>query len=80
MRQYNHVISTRILGRRKAPFPASRITYHVKHGFAQDPSTDPKMLVLGNASKQSHKPRIVGNVGVLANLAPYRYWNLGQFD
>ena len=32
--------STRILGRRTAPFPPFLIPNHVPHGFTQDPSTD----------------------------------------
>ena len=38
-------VSTRILGRRMAPFPLFLIPHHVPHGFTQDPSTDPTILV-----------------------------------
>ena len=33
-------VSTRILGRRTAPFPPFLIPHRVPHGFTQDPSTD----------------------------------------
>ena len=33
-------VSTRILGRRAAPFPPLLISYRVPRGFTQDPSTD----------------------------------------
>ena len=39
-------VSTRILGRRTATFPPFLIPSRVPHGFTQDPSTDPKILVL----------------------------------
>ena len=38
-------VSSRILGRRTVPFPPFLIPYRVPHGFTQDPSTDPKILV-----------------------------------
>ena len=38
-------VSTRILGRRTAPFPPLLISYRVPHGFTQDPST---VTVLGS--------------------------------
>ena len=34
------MISTRILGRRTAPFPTFLITNRAPHGFTQDPSTN----------------------------------------
>ena len=36
--------STRILGRRTAPFPAFLIPYRVPHGFTQYPSTDQEAM------------------------------------
>ena len=47
------VRSTRILGRRTAPFPPFLIPSRVPHGFTQDPSTDRVVLGAG-------VPRAVG--------------------
>ena len=38
-------VSTRILGRRTAPYPPFLVPYRVPYGFTRDPSTDPKILM-----------------------------------
>ena len=40
VRRINQEVSTRILGRRTAPFPPFFIPSHVPRGITQDPSTD----------------------------------------